>query len=116
MIEMKNTLHYLLVAIALTIGPATHSFAFEKDLTSIDLSSHREVVLTAFGLSCPLCANNLDGQLTKIDGVESAVINLATGSVNVRLAKGHSVKAEQLVAAVDNSGFTLKKIELISEP
>lgn len=55
----------------------------------LDLSSTREVVLTAHGLSCPLCSNNLDGQLKRFASVESASIDLNTGAVSVRLAEGH---------------------------
>ncbi len=68
------------------------------------------VVLTVHGLSCPLCAHNLDGQLKKIEGVEDATIDLKTGSVTVRLARANAVSDERLTAAVKDAGFTLKKI------
>lgn len=81
------------------------------DISGIDLTSCREVVLTVYGLSCPLCSNNLDGQLRRIKGVEEAVIDLKTGAVSVRLRQGHSVSPNDLAAAVKNAGFTLKKID-----
>lgn len=71
----------------------------------------RDVVLTVHGLSCPLCSNNLDGQLRRIDGVEEATIDLNTGAVSVRLAEGHSVTRADLARAVEEAGFTLKDIE-----
>ena len=37
------------------------------------LAGHRTVVLTVYGLSCPLCSNNLNGQLRRIEGVEDAI-------------------------------------------
>jgi copper chaperone CopZ len=77
----------------------------------IDLSAYREVVLTVHGLSCPLCSNNLDGQLSRIKGVEDAAIDLKTGAVSVRLASGHAVVTADLERAVSNAGFTLKGIE-----
>jgi copper chaperone CopZ len=77
----------------------------------VDLSASQEVVLTVHGLSCPLCANNLDGQLRRIEGVEKASIDLKTGAVTVVLAEGHSVSSGDLAGAVENAGFTLKKIE-----
>jgi copper chaperone CopZ len=76
----------------------------------IDLAASREVVLTVHGLSCPLCSNNLDGQLGNVDGVEGASIDLKTGAVTVRLAEGHSVTAVDLTGAVGDAGFTLKAI------
>ena len=77
----------------------------------VDLSSSREVVLTVHGLSCPLCSNNLDGQLRRIEGVKEATIDLKTGEVSVRLGENHSVSSGDLAAAVENAGFTLKGIE-----
>jgi copper chaperone CopZ len=65
------------------------------------------VVLTVYGMSCPLCSNNIDGQLEKIDGVESVHIDLDTGAVTVGLTEGHSVTHEQLESAVKAAGFTL---------
>lgn len=71
----------------------------------------RNVVLTVHGLSCPLCSNNLDGQLRRIDGVEEATIDLKTGAVSVRLAEAHSVSRADLARAVEDAGFTLRKID-----
>lgn len=79
--------------------------------TDDTLSGLREVVLTVHGLSCPLCSNNLDGQLRRIDGVEEATIDLKTGAVTVRLTPDHSVSRARLAAAVDAAGFTLKDIQ-----
>jgi Cu+-exporting ATPase len=78
--------------------------------SGVDLKSQRDVVLTVYGLSCPLCANNLDGQLRGIEGVEDASIDLKTGAVSVRLRHGHSVSADDLAKAVKDAGFSLKKI------
>jgi copper chaperone CopZ len=67
--------------------------------------------LTVFGLSCPLCSNNLDGHLRRIDGVEDATINLDTGEVTARFAPGHDVSGARLARAVRDAGFTLKDIQ-----
>lgn len=76
----------------------------------LDLSGQNKIILTVHGLSCPPCSNNLDGQLQKIDGVESAVIDLKTGAVTVRLKDGHPVTAADFSRAVENAGFTLKDL------
>jgi copper chaperone CopZ len=97
---------------ALAVGCATPENGHPlPEGTGIELSHLRAVVLTVHGLSCPLCANNLDGQLRRIEGVEEATIDLKTGAVSVRLGQGHSVSAGDLARAVKNAGFTLKKIE-----
>ena len=101
----------MVLAVSIAAGCATTDGpAGVDDLSSTDLSSSREVALTVHGLSCPLCANNLDGQLAKVDSVEGASIDLKTGDVTVRLAEGHSVTPEDLAGAVKNAGFTLKSV------
>ncbi len=80
-------------------------------LSDTALAACRAVELTVYGLSCPLCSNNLDGQLRRIAGVEEAAIDLKTGAVSVRLAEGHTVTAGDLARAVENAGFTLKQIK-----
>jgi len=72
---------------------------------------HNRVVLTVHGLSCPLCSNNLDGQLQRIESVENVEINLKTGAVTVGLADGHAVTEKQLADAVKAAGFTLAEIQ-----
>lgn len=109
---MKKTWYSLILVLAFAFGCATTDGPGGKDdFPGTNLSSSREVVLTVHGLSCPLCSNNLDGQLKRIAGVEAARIDLKTGAVTVRLAEGHSVTARDLAGAVKNAGFTLKKIE-----
>jgi copper chaperone CopZ len=75
-----------------------------------------KVVLTVHGLSCPLCSNNLDGRLEKIDGVEDIAIDLNTGAVTVGLAEGHDVSGNELAEAVKSAGFTLVDIQPVDTP
>lgn len=79
---------------------------------ALDLSRQERVVLDVHGLSCPLCSNNLDGQLKRIAGVRDAEIDLKTGAVTVTLAPGHGVTAEKLARAVADAGFTFKGVRL----
>ncbi|MBT8042566.1 MAG: heavy-metal-associated domain-containing protein [Kiritimatiellales bacterium] len=72
--------------------------------------AQNEVVLTVHGMSCPLCSNNLDGQLEKIDGVIDMSVDLDTGAVTVKLSKGHAVSEQQLAGAVQAAGFSLAGI------
>jgi copper chaperone CopZ len=79
------------------------------------LAGHRTVVLTVYGLSCPLCSNNLNGRLRRIEGVEDAIIDLKTGAVTVKFADGHHVTRGDIGKAVEDAGFTLKDIQLAGE-
>lgn len=108
---IRNGAAILLIAGVVTGCATTGGRQVLPEVTGGSLSSSRDVVLTVHGLSCPLCSNNLDGQLRRIEGVEQAVIDLKTGAVSVRLRQGHSVTAKDLAGAVEDAGFTLKKIE-----
>ncbi len=107
---MKKSLIISLIAVV-AMGCATNPAQdrLPEGLDS-DLASFQEVVLTVHGLSCPLCANNIDSQLLRLEGVEEARVNLNTGAVSVRFQEGHAVSPGDLAAAVENAGFTLKEI------
>jgi copper chaperone CopZ len=70
------------------------------------------VVLTVQGMSCPLCANNIDRSLLKIPGITSAKIDLGAGTVLVTLAPGSRVRQADLQRAIDDAGYTLQSIEV----
>ncbi|MGD9872937.1 MAG: heavy-metal-associated domain-containing protein [Kiritimatiellia bacterium] len=74
------------------------------------LTSYRTVILVVHGLSCPLCASNIENGLRKVDEIESSSIDLKTGEVTVKLKEEHSVTRARLAKAVADSGFTLKEI------
>lgn len=73
----------------------------------------RSVEIMAMGLSCPLCAHNLDKQLMKIEGVESVDVDLSTGSVRLAFTETACVTPKQLVDAVNNAGFSVTKVRAI---
>jgi len=101
---------YIAVLIAAS-GCATGGASVPESAPEKSLTGLTEVRLIVYGLSCPLCAHNLDGVLLRMDGVESARIDLETGAVRVALQDGHGVTPSALQRAVEDSGFTLKRIE-----
>jgi copper chaperone CopZ len=108
---MNKISYIMILAAVLASGCVAPDGTLSKnDFSGTNLSSSRTVVLTVHGLSCPLCSNNLTGQLKKISGVDGAGIDLNTGAVTVNLAEGHTVTAADLAGAVKNAGFTLKEI------
>ena len=68
------------------------------------------IILAVHGLSCPLCASNIENGFRKVDEIESSSIDLKTGEVTVKLKEGSSVTRARLAKAVADSGFTLKEI------
>ena len=74
------------------------------------------IVLHVYGMSCPLCATNVDKQLLKIDGVNSVRVNLNSGEVIVFTSKDNPPRYDQLARAVEESGFTLVEKNRANEP
>lgn len=97
----------LLVACASSPGGPGASAASLSD----DPIDTREVTLTIFGLSCPLCATNIDAVLAEVPGVTRVSVDMSTGKAIVWLDGKTPVTPRQLARAVDRSGFTLQSID-----
>ena len=69
------------------------------------------VTLVVYGMSCPLCATNVDKQLLAVAGVQNVNVDLSTGRIDVALAASPKPTTRQLAAAIEKSGFTLKDIQ-----
>lgn len=111
---MKHVLILLAVLLSGLVAGCRTPGAPAAATPAATLGAARQVVLTVHGLSCPLCASNLDGQLKRIPGVEAATIDLKTGAVTVNLAANHLVLRSDFQKAVDAAGFTLKDIRPVS--
>ncbi|MGE3181277.1 MAG: cation transporter [Phycisphaerae bacterium] len=70
-------------------------------------------ILQVNGMSCPLCAHNIDLQLQKIDGVGNVAVDLGTGEVRVQTTK--PVARDAMVAAIDEAGYTVKDYDSPAE-
>jgi len=82
---------------------------------SIDLASKApltsdRVTLHVNGLSCPLCASNVDRQIGTLPGVVSADVNFEKGTIDLSLVEPRP-SPMTLERAVDRAGFTLVSIE-----
>jgi copper chaperone CopZ len=72
-----------------------------------------QATLVVKGMSCPLCANNIDTQLRRLSGVTDVHIDMSTGFVTVDLLAGPPSSRptrSALAKAVANTGFTLVEI------
>ncbi len=68
-------------------------------------------VLWVKGLACPGCIVNVERQLKAVEGVEHFEVDLASGRVDIVLSAENPASRQQLRDAIDNSGFTLDRIE-----
>lgn len=101
----------LLVGLGLLLG-GCGSQAREADGSGIvagedDRLSSESVVLTIHGMSCPLCATNVDNSLLDVPGVKSVQLDMSTGEATLMIDPQAGVTRRQLAEAVDRSGFTL---------
>ncbi len=81
--------------------------------TGPPLTGASGALLTVRGMSCPLCSNNIDGRLKKVEGVRDVTIDLETGQVTVRFTETSRPTRRTLASAVKEAGFTLGKLERI---
>lgn len=68
------------------------------------------IVMYMNGLSCPLCATNIDKQVEGLSGVSDVKVDLATGMVKANLTGPKTPSPKQLASAADEAGVTLVKI------
>ncbi|MBX3316265.1 MAG: heavy-metal-associated domain-containing protein [Phycisphaeraceae bacterium] len=68
-----------------------------------------KVTLAVNGLSCPLCATNVDKQLGSLRGVQDIRIDFEKGEIELQL-KDPRPSPSSLARAIDQAGFTLVRI------
>ncbi|MGH7245279.1 MAG: heavy-metal-associated domain-containing protein [Phycisphaerales bacterium] len=68
------------------------------------------IVMYMNGLSCPLCATNIDKQIEPLPGVSNVKVDLSTGKVRADLVGPKTPSPQQLAKAADSAGVTLVKI------
>lgn len=85
-------------------GPAADRFSAEP-LPPPSATMH------VTGLSCPLCATNIETPLKRVPGVAGVRVELDQGLVRVQLAGKALPSQQRLAAAVEDAGFTVTRIE-----
>ncbi len=78
-----------------------------------DVVGGKSAVLEVRGLSCPLCASNIDKQLLQVDGVSGVVVNIGKGEAILALDGSGRTTRTALTRAVHRSGFTLVSIKIL---
>lgn len=62
------------------------------------------------GMSCPLCAHNVDKQLSQIPGVTGVALDMGSGKVKLALDGSGRATRSAVKKAIDESGFTLVEV------
>lgn len=69
--------------------------------------SSMEKTLDVQGMSCGHCKASVEGALSKLDGVEEAEANVATGKVNVTFDEA-KVNEQALKEAIEEQGYDVQ--------
>ncbi len=101
----------LSLPLVLASGCAQRTPVVNSPADTVPIASS-SATLIVHGMSCPLCASNVDKQLLSIRGITSADVDMGTGAVTIKLAPGSTVTRAQLADAVDKSGFTLTEVRV----
>jgi copper chaperone len=112
---MKNQILLVpcITMIALVVGGcATTGGEARTSADDAEVITATGATLVVHGMSCPLCANNVDKQLLDVPGVSDVLVDMGTGEVKVSFAPDATVTRGQLVRAVDRSGFTLAEVRV----
>ncbi len=98
---MKKAILGALLGIALAFMPLAVTAAPEAYTLTVD------------GLACPFCAYGIEKQLSALEGIESIEIDIDEGTVLVTTAEGAEIDEADLQQAVNDAGFTLRKVEQV---
>src|ERR1700755_838912 len=82
-------------------------------MTATKAADRRELTLAVGGMSCASCAARIEKRLNQVDGVV-ATVNFATEQATVDFPD--SVTPDQLIAAVEETGYTATLPARIDEP
>lgn len=104
----------LVVAGCQSSGSASHAHGQGSSSTPVSWSkspvSGENATLLVKGLSCPLCATNIDLQLKRLPGVDTVNVDFDAGKVFVGFKGDRRPSQRQLADAIADAGFTLTGI------
>ncbi len=74
----------------------------ENKKNNYNMRIKKEEQIKVIGMHCATCATTVTKAITKIDGVEDAKVNLATGDAKIVASK---LKLKEIVKSIRNSGY-----------
>jgi periplasmic mercuric ion binding protein len=100
--KIRNTIQIVLMAIlAMLLQPTW----------AADVSIKAEVK----GMVCAFCAQGIEARLKKNQASKDIYVNLKNRVVAVELKEGQSYSLESFKADIEESGYTVAKVEYVSE-
>ena len=94
----------LLTADQITEAVTKAGYVLERPVTA------KQVVIPISGMTCAACSNRVEKVLNKVEGVESATVNLLTEKAEIHYDP-ERVRISQLKQAVTKAGYTPLEIE-----
>ena len=73
------------------------------------------IMLRVDGMSCPFCAYGLERRLQKVAAIDSVLIRVGDGLVQIRVKDGAELTDETLHEAVRRAGFSLREIRRVED-
>ena len=95
-------------------GPS-HDVAAGAMTDSASASEANVATMWIRGMACPQCSYNVDLQLKKVPGVERVKVDMLTGQVQAWLSPTSPPNREQLEKAIENTTFTLVRLDMPSQ-
>ena len=71
------------------------------------------VHLLVDGVVCPFCAYGLEKRLLKLEAVDSLIVRISDGLVQIREKEGLKLTEEDVRKEVERAGFTLREMHRI---
>jgi periplasmic mercuric ion binding protein len=85
-------------------------------VTSPSVAEPMSIKAEVNGMVCAFCAQGIDARLRKNKASKDVYVNLKNRIVAVELKEGQAYSLEAFTADIAESGYTVTKAELVSEP
>lgn len=74
-----------------------------------------DAIVYVDGLACPFCAYGLEKKLDDYDAVQELQVEIEEGRILLVFREGQALTKDEIDQAVEEAGFTARKIELRNE-
>ncbi len=108
----RSTALAILILLGFVLVPGAEA---QDKQASQDTVETPDATVYVDGLACPFCAYGIEKKLDDLNAIQKMEVQLEEGRVLLAFKEGHSVTKDELRAAVENAGFTARKIEFAGE-
>jgi Cu+-exporting ATPase len=75
-----------------------------------DVSKESSASLLISGMSCASCSARVEKQLSKVDGIKTGTVNLATNKATITYDSS-KIKLSEIIRLIENAGYGAKRVE-----